>query len=74
MELKPCPFCGKQVEMVFWDSDNQCEIAWHPDFEEEGVVFPYISCSECDASFYFDTPYGTGRAEAEAWNRRIDNG
>lgn len=70
-ELKPCPFCGKQVELIYWDEEHQNEKKWEPCDEEEGVIFPIVRCYECDATFVFDTPYGTGKSVIEAWNRRI---
>lgn len=73
-ELKPCPFCGGGVDLMWWDSEHQNEKRWEPCDEDEGVVFPFVRCSECDGTFVFDTPRGTGSAVTAAWNRRVNDG
>ena len=56
MELKTCPFCGHEVEMIWWDGEF-CEYkGWEPCDEDEGVVFPFIHCVECSSTFHFSTP------------------
>lgn len=71
-KLKPCPFCGELVDMLYWDSEHENEKRYEPCDEENGVVFPYIYCGECDARFIFDTLNCNGTA-AVAWNRRAEN-
>ena len=73
MELKPCPFCGKPVDMLWWDSEHGNEKRYEPCDEENGVVFPYIYCGECDTRFTFDTPHCNGSAVSAAWNMRADH-
>lgn len=74
MELKRCPFCGKAVRLMWWDDEHQNEKAWEPCDEDDGVVFPYIHCAECDCDFFIHTPQGVAKSVADVWNRRADNG
>lgn len=69
-KLKTCPFCGGSVDLMWWDNEHQNEKHWEPCDEDGGVVFPFVRCSECDGTFAFNTPYGTGSAVTNAWNRR----
>lgn len=71
-EIKTCPFCGGSVDLMWLDSEHQNEKRWEPCDEDEGVVFPFVRCSECDGTFVFDTPSGTGSAVTNAWNKRKD--
>lgn len=69
-ELKPCPFCGGEVYLVFFDTDENVEKAFEECDEDEGAVFPYISCNECDGNFVF-AGLSYSRQVIEAWNRRL---
>lgn len=63
-ELKPCPFCGKPVSMVYNSMDNAFKVyhkrSW--DITECRVIEPIMleGVSLADA--------------AEAWNRRAEDG
>ena len=57
-ELKPCPFCGGEPFVDYYD------------YEKYGKTY-VICCNGCHAeTFERDTP----EEAAEAWNRRVDNG
>ena len=63
-ELKPCPFCGGSVTMVYNSFDNAFKF-YHKDCKKgeecriiEPIMLKGISLAEA----------------AEAWNRRADNG
>jgi len=65
-ELKPCPLCGKSVEIHGGAED------WSPTFydPDSGGDPYYISC-ECGCTF---SNYSYDAKEtAEFWNRRADN-
>ena len=61
-ELKPCPFCGANVN----DEDEPIVLAY------QYTIDAYcISCDRCGAS----SGSHDGRVEAiEAWNRRAEDG
>lgn len=71
MELKPCPFCGSNVDLMWWDHEHQNVKRWEPCDEEWGAVFPFVHCDGCDGNFDFAEP--TGSKVAEAWNRRTND-
>lgn len=55
-ELKPCPFCGGEAEIVDIDPTPHYVAETH-----------WVACKECKAS----TNYSKNRDKAiEAWNRR----
>lgn len=43
-ELKPCPFCGSNVDLMWWDHEHQNVKRWEPCDEEWGAVFPFVHC------------------------------
>lgn len=59
VELKPCPFCGAEVE------------AREVSFGIVGV----ITCKNCKTKFLIPwNEAESGKGLAEAWNRRVNNG
>ena len=54
-KLKPCPFCGGEVELVKQKSDE---------FE-----FVLVSCKNCDATIGIGGSYNEQKV-TEAWNKR----
>ena len=65
-ELKPCPFCGRKVEMHGGIEE------WKPTFyDPDSGGDPYSINCECGCSFS-NFSYDLDEA-AEAWNRRADN-
>lgn len=64
VELKPCPFCGHPVQMVYNSRDNAFKI-FHKNGDDE------MNCCVIDP-IMLD---GISLADAtKAWNRRADNG
>ena len=62
-ELKPCPFCGRPVHMIYTSRDNAFKI-FHKNVEEE------ICCCVIDPIMI----KGKSLAHAkEEWNMRINN-
>ena len=72
-ELKPCPFCGKEVTPITVGRDTGNEYRFE-DMENE--VLDYFKCYECCAEFFFDTPYSDedtvnyNKDKIDSWNRR----
>lgn len=65
MEVKPCPFCGGDVEIVF-RSASMMYMVYHKD----GGVGCYIA-----GPFKIPVAYAHSLKEAtEAWNRRENDG
>lgn len=68
-ELKPCPFCGKEVAVV--DLGHKL---YRPSCNHPYCVF----CADCDLLFGYDVDYGgtfdTEQEAAEAWNVRFSDG
>lgn len=63
-ELKPCPFCGHPVQMVYNSHDNAFKI-FHKNVVAE------MCCCVIDPIMI----KGKSLADAaKAWNRRVDNG
>lgn len=65
-ELKPCPFCGGEVEIV---KDKR----W-PKWLDHGIDAWHVECKNSDCVIYqVDNNYYRQRKEAvEMWNRRIE--
>lgn len=63
-KLKPCPFCGREAELVMKDITPDCarveEVAW------------YIGCKkeECFAATDWDSFYKDKKLAIDAWNKR----
>lgn len=55
-ELKPCPFCGSEAELV---------VRYSVDYDQD--VY-YARCKKCDATIDFFSH----SAAVEAWNRRAE--
>ena len=61
-ELKPCPFCGKPVSMIYNSLENAFKI-YHKGMQDNCNVIDPIKLE------------GTSLADArEAWNRRAEDG
>lgn len=62
IELKPCPFCGREAKVC----------GFHYSLHGKGDMEKfYVICNSCSASSY---PYAIKPEKAiEAWNRRNDN-
>ena len=64
VELKPCPFCGGEVE----ETGGSCNYKKH-------VMTLFVACRKCGTKYQFEAgfkenPYGEA---VEAWNRRVNN-
>ena len=64
-ELKPCPFCGGEID----ERCAQCN------YGKKTIVLD-LKCKKCETIFKFkckwlSSPYGEA---IDAWNRRADNG
>lgn len=57
-ELKPCPFCGGEAEVIWWRNKD----AW---FAEYGVL-----CKQCKIIMEGQECYRKESEAIEAWNRR----
>jgi len=57
-ELKPCPFCGSEVEL----RGSEKELT-----SGENISYWYVICPECGASVYGSKDKATA---IEAWNTR----
>lgn len=66
IELKPCPFCGGKVHLLFWDEDDQCDKVWES--EDDANVSTYIQCHKCET--YFTHSDGQPNDTKRWWNRR----
>ena len=64
MALKPCPFCGDDVEALYYDDENGNEYG----YEGEEGVHPFIKCYGCDSEWFSDCFDGVD--VLKAWNRR----
>ena len=65
-ELKPCPFCGGKMSMIYRSSDNAFHVFHASGFDAVKcpILEPFLIDSVDDMSL---------RGAAEAWNRRADN-
>ncbi len=64
--LKPCPFCGGEVALEWWDKEEQCI----REYEEcDGNVPVYLHCHECDTEIYINAAF-TPEQAIGAWNKR----
>ena len=66
IDLKPCPFCGGEVEAIFIDEGGM-EYCFEG-YDIDGDVHPYINCYGCDSEWFSDLD-----DVIEAWNRRAKN-
>ena len=68
-ELKPCPFCGAEAEII-----DEREMCGHG----ESVLVVYIECENCDARGPSYCHWDDGRKEwlisraIKSWNMRMD--
>ena len=65
MELKPCPFCGGEID----ERSGQCNYG-------KKIMTLDLKCKKCGTIFKFKSnwlvdPYSEA---IKAWNRRVDNG
>lgn len=59
-QLKPCPFCGSEVKIVWCPTTNGC--------------IPMIVCNECGMLLSNKhNKRDTMKFLREAWNRRVNN-
>ncbi len=64
-ELKPCPFCGREVKIRGGPKN------WKPTFyDPDSGGDPYQICCECGCCFGF---FDDAEELSNAWNRRVDN-
>ena len=63
-ELKPCPFCGGEVE----ERGGSCNYGKH-------IMTLDLKCKGCETTFKFKAKWVTNpyNAAVEAWNRRANN-
>ena len=60
IELKPCPFCGGEAELVKYGLTGKFEV---------------VQCSDCGArTRVFDPDIKRGESVIDAWNRRAKDG
>lgn len=65
-DLKPCPFCGREVKLSGGPED------WKPTFyDPDSGGDPYTINCECGCSFGF---FDDAEELIRRWNRRADNG
>lgn len=63
-KLKPCPFCGGEVDAFFID---ECGTEYRYEGKEvDGDVKPFIHCYGCGCEFFSDLD-----DVIEAWNMRV---
>lgn len=64
-ELKPCPFCGGEIE----ERGGSCNYGKH-------IMTLDLKCKGCGTIFKFKSKWVTApyNETIEAWNRRTDNG
>ena len=67
MELKPCPFCGGDAEIVERDVEPQQD-SWYG--KTLAIFAKCKTCGACLFDDYFHDGFGTNDAAAAAWNRR----
>lgn len=65
-DLRPCPFCGKEVIPTV---QNEYGISRYEGLPGEELA--YFHCPSCDTDVYIDTPYGN-RGKIEQWNARTE--
>ena len=64
IELKPCPFCGREVIALFVNKNGTVVCYEGKDVDENDR--PWIHCSFCDSDWFSDMD-----DVIEAWNRRV---
>ena len=64
-ELKPCPFCGGEVE----ERGGSCNYRKH-------IMTLDLKCKSCGTTFKFKAKWSSDpyHETHEAWNRRADHG
>jgi len=71
-ELKPCPFCGSDVEIVSADEITGAE---HP-FDKGADISFWFKCYGCDTDIFHDEPYANIdellQRSIKWWNRRAE--
>lgn len=72
IKLKPWPFCGGEVKLFWWDSEEQNSKIWEECDDDIGATFPSVECLKCDHIITFGG-LGYGKEVIKAWNRRSDN-
>ena len=63
-ELKPCPFCGGEVE----ETGGSCNFG-------KKIMTLNVKCRKCGTSVALKTAWNTNAyiEAVDAWNRRVDN-
>ena len=63
MELKPCPFCGGEID----ECGGQCNYA-------KETMTLNLKCKGCGTAFKFKSKWTVNpyKEAIEAWNRRVD--
>ncbi len=70
LEMKNCPFCGgENISLKYYDCDEHNEKVWESCDDDEGAVFPYVECRDCENTVSF-SGLGTGKEIIAAWNER----
>ena len=68
-ELKPCPFCGSEAEMIVAKKFKQ-EPLWPTDAEQSDEYNCWVMCKKCN-TVCGAVEYPTEAEAAAAWNRRV---
>ena len=64
MELKPCPFCGGNID----ERGAECNYG-------KKIITLNLKCDKCETIFKFKSKWETNPIQEaiETWNRRIEN-